>query len=93
LLAIQVFVSASNASPIAFPNPSKGLVSIQHPGIANADFELVDLLGASQRIAPIVVAQDAVSLDLQDLPCGWYALRIYLHGEIYTQKVWLRDGN
>ncbi len=90
LLAIRQLIVSPKPSPVAFPNPSNGHLTIDFAGIEDARFELIDMLGTTQHVQPLVTEQDAVQLEVGHVREGCYLLRIHLQGKIFTQKLWLQ---
>ncbi len=63
-----------------FPNPSSGLLNIQHPTQEFNRLEIISVDGRTQSLEfPISQQQQ---LDLSDLQAGLYLLRIWREGEL-----------
>jgi hypothetical protein len=90
MLGIQTLQAQAAVAPLAAPNPTTGILTLEGPMIGQAQFQLMDAVGGLYNIAPSVQGEHAVQIDLTHLAAGIYSLRTTLAGKQHSQKILLQ---
>ncbi|TCJ14349.1 HYR domain-containing protein [Flaviaesturariibacter flavus] len=80
----------ADASVVAYPNPSRGIVNLRIAGITgNVQLAVVDSRGntVARRAATVSSRQENVQLDLQTVAAGFYTIRVSNGTKVLNARV------
>lgn len=74
---------SKNPTLTVYPNPTKGVLHVSYTGNANAQVEIIDVLG--KRLMTFTQTSDKETFDVSELPNGLYVIRITDQGMVQSK--------
>ena len=78
---------------VIYPNPSKGTIYLEHPGIGNGlvEFQLTDVRGLVIMSGKVHGYVGVIELNLDELPASFYMLHLWSNSFAVRERILLID--
>lgn len=78
---------------VVYPNPSKGTVYLEHPGIVNGlvEYQLTDVRGLIVMSGKVRGYAGSIELDLHEVPASFYILHLWNNSCAVGERILLID--